>query len=300
MKFTARLDESHYMRELLNVINTVSKLTKECVLHLHTDRVGVVANEETNTFTPLFWVNINSEEFFAEYTIQGSTDDTEQQIVLIASPLHLCRAFASLKSNAIRCHIKLITLQYDCLRVEVEVPAFKTDQVRQLINDVPVTILLAEEREMYRMPRIPNTPLILSIGQIRLLRNLLERMDHLAPSITFGLSSDGELYLTVNTDMADVTTRYKGQEVIASSHPASFPPSNRSHRSSIEKVTAAAVPIHRVTCPVDCKKVANFLSALQVTIEQLICGIDQDRFLYFTVSVQEGLDVHAVFTAVDI
>lgn len=286
MQFTARLDEGQYMREFFNIFSTVSKLAKECVLNLLPDKLCVVANEESGSQAPLVWADINTDHFFSHYLLQSPAiaPYTASCLVLTASPLHLCRALGALKINAIQCHIKLIKLQYHCLRIEVEVPSLNSDQLHQLVNDVPVTIVQLDEWHMYRMPELPKVSLIIGILPIHLLRTLLERMEHLTPSITFIASTNGELNLTVNTDMVSITTSYKNQEMVS--------------------VNGSDVVNHRVasntSCSVDCKRVSMFLSALQVNVPELLCGIEQEHYIYLTANVQSGVKVHALFAALDI
>lgn len=283
MLFTARLDEGQFMREFFNIFSTVSKLTKECVLNLYPNKMCLIANEESGSHAPLVWAEIDIDNFFSYYLVQGPAikSDTNSRLILTASPLHLCRAFGALKINAIRCHIKLIKLQYHCLRVEVEVPSLNSDQFRQLVNDVPVTIIPLEEYEMYRMPEIPKVSMIIDITPVRLLRVLLERMEHLTPSITFSASMNGELNLTAKADMVSITTLYKNQDVVATNG----------------TIDVNHMVTFKTSCSVECKKLSIFLSALQVNICELLCGIKEEHFINLTVNVQSGVKVHARFPA---
>lgn len=286
MQFEAELVEGEHMREFFHVFSTLSKLTRECVLNLLPEKMCAVANEESGSVAPFVWADINHVDFFHRYIVQSCTHSRTSpvRLVLTASPVHLCRALGALRLNAIRCRMKLIELQYHCLRMEVEVPSQTSDQSRLLVNDVPVTIVPEDQWEMYRIPMVLDSSMVIGIAPIRWLRILLEHLNNLTPSIIFRASTDGELNLTANTDMATITTRYKNQEVLVASQVDNA--SNSSICSS--------------SCPVDCKKVSVFLSGMQVTIRELICGIEEDHFVRLTARIQSGVAMHALFPAIDI
>ncbi|XP_005188245.1 checkpoint protein HUS1 [Musca domestica] len=281
MKFKAVMDNAGYMREFLNIIVTLSKLTKECVINIEPDKIHFIANEESGTTAPLVWVDIDAKLYFSEYNIELA-DSNHSKIMLSTSPANLSRALSSLRSNARHCKLKLINLQFPCLRVEVDVLTQNSNQTRQTAHDVPVTVIPRGEWDYYELPQKPNSKLVLNVPSNRLMRGLIDKIKNLSPTVIFYATSAGEMNLVAETEMATITTRYKNLDIREIN-----PSKGEKNKDQIE-----------ASCSVDCKKTSIFFSALQVPTGELSCGIDDDRLIHMEVNIRNGVAIHSILPAV--
>ncbi|XP_037942149.1 checkpoint protein HUS1 isoform X1 [Teleopsis dalmanni] len=281
MKFRAMMVDPQYMREFQNIVITLSKLTKECVLNISRNKIYFIANEESGTVAPLVWVEIDASLYFSEYAMEGAKDKY-QQIMLAIPAVKLGRALGSLRSGALYCKIKLTNIQFPCLTVEFEVKSHVSDQIRKVVHDVPVNVIPRSDWSHYDVPEVPLSKIILNVPSNRLMRGLIDKMKNLSPTIVFHAMSTGELNLIAETEMATVTTRYKDLEVRAI-HPS---------ETDKEKEHIEA------SCSVDCKKTSLLFSSLQVPTLELSCGIDDERLLHMEVNVRQGVTIHSIIPAV--
>ncbi|XP_037942150.1 checkpoint protein HUS1 isoform X2 [Teleopsis dalmanni] len=263
MKFRAMMVDPQYMREFQNIVITLSKLTKECVLNISRNKIYFIANEESGTVAPLVWVEIDASLYFSEYAMEGAKDKY-QQIMLAIPAVKLGRALGSLRS------------------VEFEVKSHVSDQIRKVVHDVPVNVIPRSDWSHYDVPEVPLSKIILNVPSNRLMRGLIDKMKNLSPTIVFHAMSTGELNLIAETEMATVTTRYKDLEVRAI-HPS---------ETDKEKEHIEA------SCSVDCKKTSLLFSSLQVPTLELSCGIDDERLLHMEVNVRQGVTIHSIIPAV--
>ncbi|KAM7362711.1 hus1-like checkpoint clamp component [Cochliomyia hominivorax] len=281
MKFRALMQDPEYMKEFQNIILTLSKLTKECVIDISKDKVYFIANEESGTTAPLVWVEIEANLYFSEYELKLQ-DDRHPHIMLAISPANLSRALQHLRSNARTCKMNLINIQFSCLRVEIEVPSLNSNNTRKTVDDVPVSVIPRSDWSYYEVPQKPKSKLILNVPSNRLMRGLIDKVKNLSPTIIFYATSNGEMNLVAETEMATITTHYKNLEIKEIDISAS--------NKSKETIDAS--------CSVDCKKASLFFSALQVPTLELSCGIVDDRLIHMEVDVREGIAIHSILPAV--
>lgn len=281
MKFRALMQDPEYMREFQNIILTLSKLTKECVINISPDKMYFIANEESGSAAPLVWVEIDASLYFPEYYVKLQ-DDNHPHIMLSVSPANLSRALQVLRSNARTCKINLINIQFSCLRIEVDVISQSSEQSRQVVHDVPVNVIPRSDWDFYEVPQKPNSKLILNVPSNRLMRGLIDKIKNLSPTIIFYATSGGEMNLVAETEMATITTHYKNLELKELN--------STSSSNSNEQIEAS--------CSVDCKKTSLFFTALQVPTLELACGIDNDRLIHMEVNVRQGIAIHSILPAV--
>lgn len=281
MKFKAVMIEGEYMREFQNILLTLSKLTKECVISIEKKNMHFIANEESGTTAPLVWVDIDTKLYFAEYRFELAVD-SQTKVMLSVSPANLSRALATLRSNARQCKLKLMNLQFPCLRIEVEVFSQNSDQTRQIKHDVPVVIIPRSEWNFYDLPEKPKSKLVLNLPLNRRMRCLIDKMKNISPTIIFYATSGGEMNIVAETEMATITTRYTNLDI------KELNPSNEErNKKQIE-----------ASCSVDCKKTSILFSALHVPTGELACGIDNERLIHMEVNVRNGVAIHSILPAV--
>lgn len=281
MKFRAVMKDSQYMKEFQNIISTLSKLTKECVMKISADKIYFIANEEFGSSAPLVWVEIEANLYFTEYSMEGA-NNTHPNIVLSVSAINLGRALAALRNNARYCKIKLTNIQFPCLTIESDVISQSSEQSRQVVHDVPVSVIPRSDWSAYAVPEIPKSKVILNVPSNRLMRSLIDKIKNLSPTIIFHATSAGEMNVVAETEMATITTRYKNLEIRALN-----PNDEDKQKEQIE-----------ASCSVDCKKTAIFFSALQVPTLELSCGIEDDHMIHMEVNVRQGIAIHSMLPAV--
>lgn len=282
MKFRALMKDPEYMKEYQNIVLTLSKLTKECVITITPEKLYFIANEESGSTAPLVWVEIDASLYFAEYEVKLQ-DERHPHIMLSASPINLSRALTLLRSNARTCKIHLINIQFSCLRIEIEVPSHSSDNITKTVHDVPIRIIPRSDWCYYEVPQIPKSRLILNVPSNRLMRGLIDKVKNLSPTIIFYATSDGEMNLVAETEMATITTHYKKLEIKQMN-------ATTTATGSREQVEAS--------CSVDCKKASLFFTALQVPTLELSCGIDDDRLIHMQVDIRSGIAIHSILPAV--
>ncbi|XP_075145183.1 hus1-like checkpoint clamp component [Haematobia irritans] len=282
MKFRAVMEDGEYMKEFLNIIVTLSKLTKECVISIEKDKLHFIANEESGTTAPLVWVDIDAKLYFPQYRLE-LVDENHPQIMLSVSPANLSLALSSLRSHHARnCKLKLLHVQFPCLRIEIDVLTQNGEQTRQTSHDVPVTVIPRSDWDFYELPQKPNCKVVLNVPSNRLMRGLIDKIKNLSPTVIFYATSGGEMNLVAETEMATITTRYKNLDIKELK-----PSEDERNKEQIE-----------ASCSVDCKKTSIFFSALQVPTGELACGIDDDRLIHMEVNIRNGIDIHSILPAV--
>uniref|UniRef100_A0A1A9ZDJ8 Checkpoint protein n=1 Tax=Glossina pallidipes TaxID=7398 RepID=A0A1A9ZDJ8_GLOPL len=280
MKFCAKIDDGQYMREFQNIVLTLSKLTKECVIIIKKDKVHFIANEESGAAAPLVWVEIDAKLYFTNYIMEGHSDDNGSTIMLAVSPIHFSRALSSFKLNARNCKFKLIHLQFPCLRTETEVLSQSSGEPRQIVHDVPVTLIPRNEWDYYDLPQIPRAKLIVKVLSNNLLRGLIDKLKNISPTLIFAANSLGDLNLVAKNEMATITTCFKNLEV-----------------RTLDDESQQGEDI-KVECSVDSKKTSLFFTALQVPTSELSCGIDDDRLIHMEINIRGGVSVHSILPSV--
>lgn len=282
MKFRAMMQDPEYMREFLYIIQTLSKLSKTCVMKISMDKVYFVANEESSSTAPLVWVEIDPKQYFAEYTMQGVDSENDPYIVLNIPTMNLGTSLSLLRNNPCYCKLKLTNLQFPCLTVDIDATAKSSDKSRRAMHHVPVDVIPRCDWPHFAVPTIPSCKLVLNVPFNRLIRGLIDKIKNLSPTIIFYATSAGELNLVAETDMATITTRYQNLELRTMN-----PSESDKNKEQIE-----------ASCSVDCKKTALFFSALQIPSTELSYGIADDRLIHLEVNVREGITIHSKLPAV--
>lgn len=289
MKFRAVLHDQQLMKEFLNAVLTLSKLTKECVMNISADKLIFIINEESSSSAPLVWAEIKSNIYFDTYTMEG-VDAEHANIYLAFNPANLARSLAVISRGSVTyVKIKLTNKQFPCLTVDIQLPSANNVQNRQIVHDVPVDMIPRRDWGAYKMPHVPESQIVLTMPSLRFLRNLIDKIKNLSPSITFYANTNGELSIVAETDQATVASHYRNLEVKKVHYDENS--ENCGNRANTEKGM-------EVACLVDCKKTAVFLSALQINNLVMSCGIVQDHLIQMELEIRLGMVLHCIIPAV--
>ncbi|EDW59746.1 checkpoint protein HUS1 [Drosophila virilis] len=289
MKFRAKMLDVLYMREFQAIAATLAKLAKDCVMILGQERMHFIVNEEhCSTSSPLVWVSIGSKDYFPEYKMTPARPD-EDFIVLVMSAMHLSRALAVLRSGTSSsvhsCKLKLKQIQFPCISVIATVVSPSSAEPREVVHDVPVTVVPASDWPSFVLPKVPSTQLVLGVPSLRLLRSLIDKLKNISPSLIFHGSATGELNLVAESEMATITTRFSRLLLHKVNQPQS------------PSATAAAAALE-VSCSVDTRKASAFFNALQLPNEEIMIGIDKERCICLQLDIRSQVVLHSILPAV--
>ncbi|KAH8264531.1 hypothetical protein KR038_009614 [Drosophila bunnanda] len=276
MKFRALMQDAMYMREFQAIVATLAKLAKDCVMILGDRQMHFIVNEDqSSAASPLVWATIAADEYFPEYRMEAARSDQEY-IVLSMSSANLGRALSVLRGGGVSmCKLKLQRIQFPCISVIASVQSSSSSEAREVVHDVPVTIIPASDWSAYVVPRVPNSQLALSLPSLRLLRSLIDKLKNISPSLEFQASFDGELSVIATSEMSTVTSRF--QKLLPRS---------------------LAVSQQEASCSVDSRKASAFFGALQLPNEELTIGIDREHSIHLQIDVRQDVVLHSILPAV--
>lgn len=281
MKFRAIIHDQNVMKELLNIIVTLSKLTKECIMRISSDTIHFIVNEDTGNTSPIVWAEICTRQNFIEYLMEG-VNDQHQNIMLSFNPINLARAMSSLRTGAKYCKIKLTNVQYPCLTIDMEVKSTTSDRYQQIIHDVPVNVIPRVDWSSFPLPNIPNSDIFLTLASNRTIRSYIDKLKNHSPTITFYAKSNGEMSVAAETELMTITTRYRNLDV------------NKVKAMGKRRDSGTL----EASCSVSSKKMAIFFSSLQFQTPEWSCGIVTDNAVHLQIDVNNGLAFHSIIPAV--
>ncbi|XP_026735848.1 checkpoint protein HUS1 [Trichoplusia ni] len=281
MKFRAVMIDAGPMREFSNVVTIISKLSKECVLRLTDDHLYFIVSEENSGPTPpILWCEIPQAMFCSEYQMLG-LDEEHKDIYLAFSSGNLARSLVTLKT-AKSLKMKLTKKQCPCLTLEIEMPSTTSQQTRQVTHDIPVTVIPRKLWTDYHEPRIPDPDISIELPSLKQLRTTIDRMRTMTSEVVIRASAEGRLTLQIKTDMAKVSTRFKGLRVEAFGGPIDH--------SDSETETQMNEDMSRVCyCRVDAKKLSMFLSADQIATNRTVCSIVHRKLVILCLTTDENV-----------
>ncbi|KAH8295389.1 hypothetical protein KR018_010496 [Drosophila ironensis] len=276
MKFRALMQDPMYMREFQAIVATLAKLAKDCIMILGDRQMHFIVNEDqSSTASPLVWASIAAAEYFPEYRLEAARPD-QDYIVLGMTSANLGRAFSVLRGGGVSsCKLKLQRIQFPCISVVATVLSSSSTEAREVVHDVPVTIIPASDWSAYVVPRVPRSQLALSLPSLRLLRSLIDKLKNISPSLEFQASSDGELSVIATSEMSTVTSRF--QRLL----PRSLAGSEQ-----------------EVSCLVDSRKASAFFGALQLSNEELTIAIDREQSIHLQIDLRQDVVLHSILPAV--
>ncbi|XP_043081761.1 checkpoint protein HUS1 isoform X3 [Puntigrus tetrazona] len=241
MKFRAKIIDVGCLNHFTRVVNTVSRLTKVCVLRLTGDHLFFVLSGRVATGGVSMWCELSQGNFFDEFQLEGVSADANE-IFLEVAPENLSRALKTAQ-NAKSVKIKLTKKSCPCLTLAAELPSLSSVS-RVVTHDIPVDVIPRRLWHDFREPQMPD-------------------FDVLEANL------NGEMNLKIDTDLVSVTTHFKdlgnppwGDDVSQSSSPT--------HRD----------PDLMAEVRVDIRKLQQFLTGQQVNPSRAMCNIVHQRILH--------------------
>ncbi|CAF4941588.1 unnamed protein product [Pieris macdunnoughi] len=290
MKFRAVMVDAGPMREFTNIVSTISRLSKECILRLSSDKLYLIVSEDNSGPTPpMLWCEMPQSTFFLEYQIVG-VDDEYKDIYLGIVSANLSKSLVTLKTA--KClKMKLTKKQCPCLTLEIEMPSSTSQQSRQVTHDIPVVVIPRKMWSEFHEPRVPHPDISIELPALKQLRTTIDRMKCMCPEVVIRASAEGRLTLQIKTDLAKVSTRFKDLRVEAFEGPIDH--------SDSETETQIMEDVSRTCyCRVDAKKFSMFLSADQISHNRTICSIVHKKLVILCLQTEENVKLQCFITGI--
>ncbi|KAJ8311186.1 hypothetical protein KUTeg_011263, partial [Tegillarca granosa] len=171
----------------------MSKLIKVCVLRITSGNWYFILSERLG-------------HFFDEYAMEGVSND-DNEIYLELAPENLVKALKTAQA-AKWIKIKLTKKHGPCLTVDVDLPTLGTHS-RTVVHDIPVSVIPRRLWQDYEEPELPQFDVSITMPQIKMLRNVVDKMKNLSNFVVLSANQNGEMKLLVETDMVSISTHFR-------------------------------------------------------------------------------------------
>lgn len=202
MKFRARLDDAVSITRLSNVVATLAKNVKVCVLRLSAGKVCFVISGKGSIN---MWCELNQSKFFSEYRIEGR--DEHNEIFLEVQMEQLARTLRN-TSTALSVKMKLTKHNGAHLLIDI-IQATVTGGNRNVVHEVPVNIVPQRLWPDYQEPDMPDIDVSIFLPPLKQVKTIIDRMKSLDNYITLSANMSGELNIRIETSTVTATTYFK-------------------------------------------------------------------------------------------
>ena len=271
MKFGAKLLDIANITHFTNIVATVAKLcakstTKTCILKLTNEKMYFIydssftVSSSNGTGKTTFWLCVESKNLFDLYICEGKSKD-ENFIILEFQPDNFCKALKSTSQNIKNVRIRLSKRQSGpCLTVELDLPSLSVkSNTRTVVHDISVAVIAAKSFS-FEEPNLNNANLSITLPPLKLFKHMIERMKCLTEYITLQATQNGDLIFKIETDLVNVSTYFKDQEVF----------------NVNQALDTASVRL-------SIKKLYEFINSLQFQPTKLLCNFINNKYAHFFV-----------------
>jgi HUS1 checkpoint protein len=195
-------------------------------------------------------------KLFDLYICEGKSKD-DNFIVLEFEPDNLYKALKSTQ-NIRTLRVKLCKRQTPCLSVELDLPSISTLKThsRTITHDISVRVVSTRSFN-FEEPTIQNANLSINLPQIKLLKHMLERFKCLSDYICLQATQNGELVFKCETSLITINTYFKDLECL-----------------NVQE------PMDTISVRLSIKKLYEFVNALQIQPNKLICNFINDKYAH--------------------
>ncbi|XP_067867265.1 checkpoint protein HUS1 isoform X5 [Heterodontus francisci] len=249
MKFRAKIVDVGCLNHFTRVVNTISKLTKSCILRLTSDKLYFILSDKVASGGVAMWcqlfqvVEIAGLEGAIEGALIEGVSAQHNEIYLELTPENLSRSLKTAQ-NAKTVKIKLTMKHCPCITIAVELPSLSSHS-RIVTHDIPVSIIPRKLWNDFEEPSVPDFDVIEA-------------------------NQNGEMNLKIDTDLVSVTTHFKelGNPpwVEEGTPPGSF---------------QIRDPANMAEARIDIKRLLQFLAGQQVNPSKAICNIVSKKVIHF-------------------
>lgn len=245
-------------------------MSKRCILRLTENELCFIVTYDQ---MPTVRAEISQSHYFTEYTMNGVSEE-QNEIYLDLDAVMFARSVGSLRMIAKSVKIKLTNKRQPCLTIEIELPSLNVES-RHCIHDVPVRVVPRKEWGTLQVPNILQFDISVDMPQLRHVRNIVERMRNMDPTLTISADKTGTFVLAVDTDSATVSTHFQNLKVW-----------NCSQQGS-----------QRVSATIDARKFLMFLGWDTVHPDNVKCNILQDRMVNLFLDTANDLKIQYIIPA---
>ncbi|XP_055038210.1 checkpoint protein HUS1 [Misgurnus anguillicaudatus] len=265
MKFRAKIIDVGCLNHFTRVVNTVSKLTKSCVLRLTSDHLYFVLSGKISSGGVSMWCELLQVNFFDEYQMEGVSADANE-IFLEVTPENLSRVLKTAQ-NAKSVKMKLTKKNCPCLTLTAELPSLSSVS-RVVTHDIPVDVIPRRLWHDFREPRMPDFDVSIYLPPLKTMKSVVDRMKNLSNYLVMEANLKGEMNLKIETELVSVTTHFKE----LGNPPWGDDGSQAASQSRDADLMAEA--------RVDIRKLQQFLTGQQVNPSKAMCNIVHKQILH--------------------
>ncbi|XP_066543066.1 checkpoint protein HUS1 [Hoplias malabaricus] len=282
MKFRAKINDVGCLNHFTRVVNTITKLTKTCVLRLTMDNMYFVLSGKVANGGVSMWCELLQVNFFDEYQLEGVSTEANE-ICLEVAPENLSRALKTAQ-NAKTVKIKLTKKHCPCLTLAAELPSLSSVS-RIVTHDIPVDIIPRRLWHDFKEPSVPDFDVSIYLPPLKTMKSVVDRMKNLSNYLVVEANLNGEMNLKIETDLVSVTTHFKGLGNPPWSDSAS---QSQDQSRDVEDMARARV---------DIRKLQQFLMGQQVNPNKSMCNIVDQRIIHL-ILLQEDMSLQYFIPAV--
>ncbi|KAI5702664.1 hypothetical protein M8J76_004744 [Diaphorina citri] len=259
MRFRAKIVESNSIKQFLNIVTVVSKLSKSCILCITGDcLVFIVPDEHSIPRRTVLWAVLEQNGFFEHYDMVGVNALDAQNEIFLEFNISLLASILSNVKNAKSIKMKLTHKTFPALTVEIEFPSQNYAVNQMCVHEIPITIVPLPLWREYKQPEIVEYDIVIESPPLRKVKNIVDKLRQLSDRITICATDTGLFSLGVNTIPCTVKTLFRNLSV---------------DHSNCSKSTASAL--------VETKRLSQFLSCELMNASKEICYIVSGNLIHW-------------------
>jgi len=276
MKFRGKMIEQVAIKKFYTVIGTISKIAKLCVLRLNADKMFFILTDSCAGGSPSVWCQVEQENFFNEYNIEGVTKE-QNEIYLELAPEKVLKSLSAIKSASTPVKSLKVKLtkknSVPCLTFDVEQAGVTgMGDGRVCVQDIPVSVLPRKVWGEYSEPPMPHFDVSICLPELKKLRHVCDRFKVLGQAVTVTAGKAGTLSLKVESDEGVFSTHYT--DLRAPVFRDDTLPWRRQDSQAVQD------PNFTASVRVDLKRLSSYLSGEQLQPKRAIANIVEGDMLH--------------------
>eukprot|EP00126_Sphaerothecum_destruens_P001979 Sdes_comp15426_c0_seq1m4320 len=205
MRFRAKISDANSLFEFTSLVQTVSRISKLCVLRLTPEKIHFIMNGNPNDGTSKIWSELSVATIFHEYKVESAHENNE--ILLEIGIDNLLRTM----KTAVHSQYSVLKLSkkdnYPHLSVEILITS-SSGRLRTISQNIPVGVLKHEMNQLFQEPKLPEPDVCVYLPSVKLLKNIIDKMKSQTHILTLSASSSGILGLKFETSNCIVNTTF--------------------------------------------------------------------------------------------
>ncbi|KAL1459923.1 hypothetical protein WDU94_011869 [Cyamophila willieti] len=185
MRFRAKIVDSSCIKQFLNIVTVVSKLSKSCILRITGDcLVFIVPDENTIPRRTVLWAVLEQNGFFEHYDMVGVNAADANNEIFLEFNISLLASILSNVKVARSIKMKLTHKTFPALTVEIELPSQNYAENQMCVHEIPITVLPLQIWREYKQPEIVEYDVVIESPPLRKVKNIVDKLKQLSDKIT--------------------------------------------------------------------------------------------------------------------